>query len=100
MKSKKVTLFLLVAVLCLTAVATLLALPEAPTSLSITWWSTDGGGNTSRSSSFSLSGTAGQADAGRMTGGSYSLTGGFWNAQTGEIGGGQTLRVYLPLVRK
>jgi hypothetical protein len=94
------TIFLLVVVLCLMTAVTLLALPESPTSLSITWWSTDGGGGTSKGSTFSLSGTAGQADAGRMTGGSYSLTGGFWNEQTGGIGGGPTLKVYLPFVRK
>ena len=100
MKHKRILLLLLATVLCLTAVATLLALPAAPTSLTIPWWTTDGGGDTSKGGPFSLSGTAGQADAGRRTGGSYTLVGGFWNRQTGEIGGGKPLQVYLPFIRK
>lgn len=100
MKPKRVILFLLVAVLCLTAVATLLALPESPTALTIPWWTTDGGGGTSKGGSFGLSGTAGQADAGQMSGGSYTLTGGFWNRQTGGISGGETFKLYVPFIRK
>jgi hypothetical protein len=35
-----------------------------------------------------------------MTGGSFTLTGGFWNSQTGEIGGGEASAVYLPYIGK
>lgn len=39
----------------------------------------DGGGATfSSSAAYSLGGTIGQPDAGRLSGGSYSLSGGFW----------------------
>lgn len=100
MTPKRTILFFLAVALCLMTVVTLLALPDAPTSLTIPWWTTDGGGGTSKGGSFSLSGTAGQADAGRMTGGTYSLTGGFWNGLTGAISGGELITVYLPLVRK
>lgn len=100
MKRESVILFLLAAVLCLTAAATLLALPEAPTVLNIPWWTTDSGGNTSKGGTFGLSGTAGQADAGQMSGGTYTLTGGFWNRRTGAVGGGEPLRVYMPIIVK
>jgi hypothetical protein len=45
----------------------------------IDWFTVDGGGGTSHGGNFTLSGTIGQHDAGGpMTGGGYSLTGGFW----------------------
>ena len=46
---------------------------------SIDWHKIAGGGGTSTSGVYSVSGTIGQPDAGAaMTGGNYSLTGGFW----------------------
>lgn len=43
------------------------------------WWTVDGGGGTSTGDVYILRGTIGQPDAGpTMTGGEYSLTGGFW----------------------
>jgi hypothetical protein len=49
-------------------------------SYNINWYKIAGGGGTSGSSTYSLSGTAGQPDAsGPLTGGNYSLTGGFWS---------------------
>jgi hypothetical protein len=46
---------------------------------SINWYKVSGGGGTSTSSHFALTGTAGQQDAGKaMTSANYSLTGGFW----------------------
>ena len=45
------------------------------------WWSTDGGGGTSSADGYVVSGTIGQPDAGQaMSGGSYSLAGGYWQA--------------------
>ena len=49
-------------------------------SYSVDWHKVAGGGGTSTGSVYSLSGTIGQPDASTaMTGGSYSLTGGFWS---------------------
>ena len=45
---------------------------------SIDWHTSDGGGGTSAGGNFTLSGTIGQPDAGVMSGGAYTLTGGFW----------------------
>jgi hypothetical protein len=46
--------------------------------LAIVWHTIDGGGGTSTGRGFSLSGTIGQPDAGTMSGGSFTLQGGFW----------------------
>ncbi|USO00078.1 MAG: hypothetical protein H6810_05290 [Phycisphaeraceae bacterium] len=46
---------------------------------SINWYTIDGGGGTSAGGGYTLSGTIGQHDASNaMTGGAYTLTGGFW----------------------
>src|ERR1051325_3415826 len=49
-------------------------------SYSIDWFTIDGGGGTSTGGVYSVSGTIGQPDAGTLSGGSYSLVGGFWGA--------------------
>ena len=47
---------------------------------SVNWYKIAGGGGASLEGAFSLNGTIGQQDAsGAMTGGGYSLTGGFWS---------------------
>ena len=48
-------------------------------SYSIDWYKIAGGGGTSTGGTYQASGTLGQPDAGGpMTGGSFSLTGGYW----------------------
>src|SRR6476620_11589492 len=47
----------------------------------LSWSTVDGGGTTSSTSgTYQLGGTIGQPDAGRATGGTYTLDGGFWGA--------------------
>ena len=49
-------------------------------SYSIDWYKISGGGGTSTNGAYSLTGTIGQPDAGMaMSGGNYSVTGGFWS---------------------
>ena len=49
-------------------------------SYTIDWYKFAGGGGTSTGGTYQVSGTIGQPDAsGAMTGGGYSLTGGFWS---------------------
>jgi hypothetical protein len=63
----------------ITAAALLLFfVPASAQSFSIDWHTIDGGGGTSTGGVFAVSGTIGQPDAGVMSGGSYSLAGGFW----------------------
>ena len=68
----------------------------------LSWWTVDGGGSTfveggmrSASGALSLSGTAGQPDAGLMGGGACEL-------ESGYLPGGQTFRqprlLYLPAI--
>jgi hypothetical protein len=74
---------------------------------SIDWFTIDGGGGTSTGGVYSLSGTIGQPDAGRMTGASYALDGGFWGfVGAVQTGGapllsverlGTSVRVFWPL---
>ncbi len=47
-------------------------------SYSIDWWTADGGGGISTNGQYALSGTIGQPDAVAMSGGSFTLVGGFW----------------------
>ncbi len=53
---------------------------EARGQYSINWYKVSGGGGTSTGGVYSVSGTLGQPDAGSaMSGGQYSVTGGFWS---------------------
>jgi hypothetical protein len=57
----------------------LLALSASAQSYSINWYKIAGGGGTSTGGTYTVNGTIGQPDAsGALTGGNYSLTGGFW----------------------
>jgi ABC-type nitrate/sulfonate/bicarbonate transport system permease component len=59
----------------------------------VSWYTLDGGGTFSRGGTYVLGGTIGQADAGVLIGGSYTVRGGFW------MGGARwAYRIYLPLV--
>jgi hypothetical protein len=61
------------------AVACLLPAKASAQSYNIDWYKVSGGGGTSTGGTYQVSGTIGQPDAsGAMTGGNYSLTGGFW----------------------
>jgi hypothetical protein len=67
------------------------ALTASSPGYDLSWWTVDGGGGTlAIEGGYSLSGAAGQPDAGVLVGNSYTLSGGFW------VGG--IYRVYLPLV--
>lgn len=60
---------------------------------SLSWWTVDGGGDTSASGEgYSLDGTIGQHDAGVVTGGDYTLVSGFWGGVAVDH------NVYLPLI--
>jgi hypothetical protein len=63
-------------------------------SYSIDWYKIAGGGGTSTGGVFAVSGTIGQADAGgAMTGGQYSLTGGFWSLYAVQTPGAPLLTI-------
>ena len=61
----------------------------------LTWSTVDGGGYSfSLGGGYALGGTMGQPDAGALTGGTYTLGGGFWGG--GALAGGY--EIFLPLV--
>jgi hypothetical protein len=62
---------------------------------SLPWWTSDGGGGTSKGATYTLSGTIGQPDSGVLSGGNFTLMGGFWVGS--RVAGGQ---FFLPLVNK
>ncbi len=66
-------------------------------SYDLSWWTVDGGGGSGASAGYTLMGTAGQPDAGSLSAGGYTLSGGFW---VGESRGGGGGNVYLPIIVK
>jgi hypothetical protein len=65
-------------------------------SYAIDWYKVAGGGGTSTNGLYAVSGTIGQHDAGGpLTGGNYSLTGGFWSLYAVQTPGGPALRIAL-----
>jgi hypothetical protein len=63
----------------------------------LNWWTVDGGGTMSAANGgYALGGTAGQADPGVLTGGSYTVGGGFWRG--GVPSSGPQYMIYLPAV--
>lgn len=64
-------------------------------SYSIDWFTIDGGGGTSTNGQYSVSGTIGQPDAGHMSGGNYTVDGGFWGIVAAvQTPGSPKLRVF------
>jgi hypothetical protein len=63
---------------------------------SIDWYKVSGGGGTSTGGVYTVSGTVGQHDAGGpVTGGSFSLVGGFWSLYAVQTPGAPLLRILL-----
>ncbi len=62
----------------------------------VDWLTIDGGGGTSTGGVYSVTGTIGQPDAGRMSGGNYSVDGGFWGIiAVVQMPGAPTLSISL-----
>lgn len=64
---------------CLLAILLPAAGATAQTNYAILWWSVDGGGGDSGGGQYAVRGTLGQPEAGTISGGSFTLTGGFWS---------------------
>jgi len=81
---------------CLLLLAASVVLAQSGGGYDLSWSTVDGGGGAfSAGDGYSLGGTAGQPDAGLLTGGGYTLAGGFWG---GGAVAGSVYEVYLPLV--
>jgi len=74
------------------------ALAQSGGGYDLSWSTVDGGGYTfSTGGGYSLGGTAGQPDAGLVSGGVYALGGGFWGS--GAVEAPENV-IYLPLVMR
>lgn len=82
-------------VLLLLLLATLPVLAQSGGGYDLSWNTTDGGGGSSFGGIFSLAGTAGQPDAGMMSGGDFTLRGGFWKGGAAPT---TQLQLYLPVI--
>jgi hypothetical protein len=86
MKTKLVILCFLLIAFCLPAIA----------QYSINWYAFTGGGGTSTGGVYTVTATVGQYCAGGpMSGGNYSLTGGFWSLYAVQTPGAPSLRIFL-----
>lgn len=93
-KHKLHVIFLLVLLL----LVTLPVLAQSGGGFDLSWSTTDGGGGSSVGGVFSLTGTAGQPDAGVMSGGEFTLRGGFWKGGAASPLPG--FELFLPLIKK
>jgi len=84
---------------CVVLLAAVPVLAQSIAAYDLSWSTVDGGGGASLSTgaSYLLEGTSGQPDAGLMTGGTYSLGGGFWG---GGAAAAPPRGLYLPLVMR
>jgi len=88
---RKLILSLLLLVIAVAAIGIVSA--SALAGYGLDWWTVGGGGATSIvGDGYSLGGTIGQPGSGTSSGGTYTLSGGFW-------GGGAAVgyKIYLPL---
>jgi hypothetical protein len=82
--------------LCISGALALAALitPVQAQTYSIPWYNVSGGGGTSTGGVYSVSGTIGQpAAGGPLSGGNYSLTGGFWSLYAVQTPGAPVLNI-------
>ncbi|HEY4720668.1 MAG TPA: hypothetical protein VII92_02375 [Anaerolineae bacterium] len=78
----------------LTAITFASTQAQSGSGYNLTWNTIDNGGGTIGNSSYTLSGTIGQADAGAPIGnGGYTLAGGFWAGVSST-----QYHIYLPIV--
>jgi len=83
-----------IALLTLFVLAIGMPVLAATGSLDLTWFTIDGGGGASSGGGYQLIGSLGQPDAGRLAGGAYTLSGGFWGDATEQYA------IFLPLVMR
>ncbi len=82
----------------LTLLFTLPVLAQSGGELDLSWSTVDSGGGTfSTGGSYALGGTAGQPDAGILTSGAYTLSGGFWAGQAAPTPP-PSYDLFLPLI--
>ena len=95
--NKRLILILISIALCFFVVSGFTRAESMGGGYELSWYTLDGGGTMPggrTGGSYSLGGTIGQPDAGTLSGGGYTLNGGFWG------GAALNYSIYLPLVVK
>jgi len=88
---------LLIAIICLLVTFSSFPVLANTSDFEITWFSIDSGGTMESSAgAYMLSGTFGQPDAGVISGGDYTMQGGFWNSDTANT----FSEIFMPVVVK
>ncbi len=77
---------------------TLPVLAQSGGNYDLSWSTVDGGGEMSSGGTIILTGTIAQADAGVMSGGVYTLRGGFW--LSAEAAPPPVFKLFLPVIMK
>ena len=96
MQIKRNSSFKALIVVLLLSLITLPVLAQSGGTYNLEWNTIDGGGGTfSTGGDWSLGGTISQADAGSLSGGTFTLDGGFW---TGIIESIEEFFNFLPLI--
>lgn len=85
------------AVIVLAAVAGDTPAQAATDAVDVARFTVDGGGGSSQAGDFAVIGTAGQADAGVVSGGDFVLVGGFWGGYPPAQEEG---KVYVPILNR
>ena len=84
----------------LTFLFTLPVLAQSSGEIDLSWNTVDSGGGTfSSGDGYTLGGAIGQPDAGPLTGGPYTLSGGFWAGQVAPTPP-PSYDLFLPLINK
>ena len=95
-RAKRWRIIPLAACLFLTAASVVLA--QSGGDYDLSWSTVDGGGGKfSTGGVYALGGTIGQADVGSMSGGGYTLAGGFWSE---AVSVPAAKKLYLPMINR
>jgi hypothetical protein len=71
----------------------------AQTGYTLPWSTANGGGGSSSGDGYTIQGTVGQTQVNTLTGGGYTLSGGYW-IPASETDGTEGSKVYLPTVMR
>jgi hypothetical protein len=85
---------ILLSPIVLAALIVSIAVAQSSVGYDLTWSTINGGGGSSSGSGYALDGTLGQFDAGALSGGGYTVSGGFWYGPSATA----HFEIYLPVV--
>jgi uncharacterized membrane protein len=94
-KVKVIVITLLTAALLFTITCVVLVHAQSSADYDLTWFTVRSGGGISAGGDYCVGGTAGQPEAGALSGEGYTLAGGFWSG-AGPVSAPPHYTIYLP----